>query len=127
MQIMFSIEAPPSANTCYRSVGSKVLKSSAYRDWIAKAAGDVLLQVGFMEPLDGPLKVQLTATPKDHRLRDLDNYFKPCLDLLEVARIIKNDRDVIEIHAHRNPPNKSHPHKVFMVVTTVAQGNQSVS
>ena len=120
MVITFTVDAPPSANIMYRAVPGKVLKSAEYRNWLKSAAVDFFQQRGIIAMLDGPTLVTIEAQPKDHRLRDVDNYIKPCLDLLEVVGLIKNDRDVTSIYAYRNAP-RSGLHQVTISVQTIGQ------
>ena len=111
----YKVAAPPSANVMYRHVGSKVLKSKAYRDWLADACCEIYAK-GYPTPMDGPLRVSITVQPHDRRLRDLDNYAKPCLDLLEAAAVISNDQDVVSLQMFRHHPNKELLHTVTLAV-----------
>ena len=69
------------------------------------------------ERLSGPVKVHIVAFPKDQRLRDVDNYCKPILDLLEAA-VLEDDRQVTVLHVERQPAT-GEPHVVHIHVSTL--------
>lgn len=101
---------PPSVNTYYRHVGSKVLISKAGRKYRKRVAEEVFCQVasgGLPARVPGRVSVEILATPPDRRVRDLDNTLKATLDSLQAAGVIENDclidRLVIERRPHQSP------------------------
>jgi crossover junction endodeoxyribonuclease RusA len=99
-----TIPLPPSINSYHRSVTlrsgiSKVLISKHGRKW--KKAALLAVQLQWRgNPLEGDVRVSIVAYFRDRR-RDADNILKPCLDLLQAAGVMVNDRQVWEIHLYR--------------------------
>lgn len=115
---VMTLPAPPSANKMYRYAGNRVLKSSAYRQWL-KECDALIWQKGWRDQMTGPLRVRIHITPKDNRLRDIDNYIKPCLDVLESAGVIENDRLVVTLEVERFSPRGGHPHTVQILADAI--------
>src|SRR4051812_32222866 len=81
---------PPSANRLWRNVpGKGTLKSAAYRAWISKATGEIMIQRG--KPVRGAYRLTIVAVRPDLRARDIDNLAKPVGDLMASAGIVQND------------------------------------
>lgn len=68
-----------------------------YRAWKAHAALTARL-VFNDEPWDSLVALEIEVRCKDNRRGDLTNYVKAVEDALEVAGVIKNDKQVIEQH-----------------------------
>jgi len=101
--VKLTVPLPPSVNSYHRSIPmsngtSKVLISRDGRAWKKKA----LQLVAMQRPgaLTGDVEIVLEVYFKDRR-RDLDNAAKPLLDLLQAARVIENDRQVVDLHMMR--------------------------
>ena len=47
------------------------------------------------EPIEGDIKIELVFHGKENYRKDLDNLSTTVFDLLQKARIIKNDKDVV--------------------------------
>jgi Holliday junction resolvase RusA-like endonuclease len=100
--ISIDFPVPPSANKMY-SVGisritrkPSVFKSTRYRQWI-KEAGQTVMVSGVMrgvKPISGPFKAIITVD-KQMSQADLDNLYKPCLDLAQRLQIITNDKNQV--------------------------------
>lgn len=52
------------------------------------------------------LSINITATPPDRRVRDLDNILKSLLDSIVYAGVIHDDSQFDEIHMFRSEPSK---------------------
>jgi crossover junction endodeoxyribonuclease RusA len=97
--IRIALPYPPTVNTYWRHVGSKVLISEGgkkYRErifWIIREAG--------LQPLEGRLSVNLEVNPPDKRTRDLDNLPKALLDALTHARLWSDDGQIDDIRIRR--------------------------
>jgi len=103
-----TLPAPPPLNVMYRYANSRVLKSKPYRDWLREA--DVLMHsvAGWPPRCLDEVTIDIVAQPKDRRIRDVDSYAKPILDLLEL-RVLGNDQQVAVLHVERlAPPAAQH-------------------
>jgi Holliday junction resolvase len=49
------------------------------------------------EPLEGKLSMEVILVLPNHRKRDIDNMLKSLWDVLEKAKVIKNDNQIYEI------------------------------
>jgi Holliday junction resolvase RusA-like endonuclease len=107
----FNLLAPPSANRIWRVSHNRVHKSPLYKMWLDDEGYHARSQFGREcphEPLEGDISVALVVRPSDKRLRDIDNYCKPILDLLQHAGIIKNDQSVVSLSVVRGPMALTH-------------------
>ncbi len=93
---------PPTVNTYWRHVGSRVLISEKGK----KYKRDIqLLALTWKRPkLLGRLSVHIKAFPPDKRARDLDNLLKVTLDSLQDAGLFENDSQIDEIFIQRKSP-----------------------
>lgn len=80
---------PPSANTIWRAVNGRTIKSLAYRKWLK--AGHELITLQKPVKVLGRYKLTIVATRPDNRARDIDNLAKPTSDLLKLAGVIEDD------------------------------------
>lgn len=85
---------PPSVNTYWRHVGSKVLVSAQGRKY--RSDVEVIAFAKFMRRVEchGELELLVDLYPPDNRRRDIDNPVKALLDSLQAARIFENDNQV---------------------------------
>ena len=93
---------PPSVNSCYRSFGKKVVKSTklkAFEQQILQFF-DEQEQDDDIMMLSGPLKLTVHFSLKGKRSIDLDNLLKALIDGLE-GILFENDKDILEIHAEK--------------------------
>lgn len=72
---------PPSVNTYWRHVGSRVLISKAGREYKKHVAFICYQQR--IEKITGTVFMQIDFYPPDRRRRDIDNVLKPLLDAIE--------------------------------------------
>lgn len=115
-----TLPAGPSTNNMYRSIGSgRVLKSREYRAWLAECNTRIQLETNQFMQLTGQVAVKVTVFPKDKRLRDIDNYAKACLDVLETSGIIANDKQVKQLELYRAEPH-GNGHEVEISVKTLS-------
>lgn len=84
----FSVPPPPTANLIWRHARGRHFKSRDYQAWMTEAG--MLLNAQRARPIPGPVSISIVA-PENGR-RDLDNYFKPTVDLLCQMQIIDGDR-----------------------------------
>lgn len=86
------LDMPPSANRMWRKGPFGMHPSAEYKAWKTAAATEVMAaRKGKSE--EGPAEVIIIAK-QTHKLRDLDNLIKPCLDALELGGLLKNDNQV---------------------------------
>jgi len=96
---------PPSANTYWRFVSGRVLKSKKARQYI-RTIGELWIVHKAQTKSkafsgDERLKAEIQVFPPDRRKRDLDNLLKVLLDSLEAAGLFKNDEQIDEIRIRR--------------------------
>lgn len=100
-QIALRLPWPPTMNTYWRSVGTKVLiseKGRLFRKHVAALVG-----IKGHPHLGGRVAVWIDAYPPDRRQRDLDNLLKPVLDALAHANVYDNDEQIDELLIRRKP------------------------
>jgi len=97
----FTLPWPPSMNHYWRNVAGRTLISREGRQYRQKV---VVHRPPFMKPIDGRVKVCITANPPDRRRRDLDNMLKPLLDALTHAQVWWDDSQIDDLHIVRGLP-----------------------
>lgn len=90
-----TIPYPPSANSLWRAVGGRNIKSEPYRSWLRTAGW--LVQGQRPDKVSGPYRMRLEAQRPDKRRRDLGNLEKPVSDLLVACGVIRDDCDAQRI------------------------------
>jgi crossover junction endodeoxyribonuclease RusA len=95
MTLHFDLPYPPSVNHYWRRVGARTLISRAGRAFRERVCS--LLAARRVEPLDGPLAVQIDVFPPDHRRRDIDNLQKALLDALQHGRAYHDDSQIVSL------------------------------
>ena len=86
---------PPSINSYWRHVGSRVLISKPgrqYRQDVTELCRDRRLEM-----LLGQLIVDITLYPPDRRRRDVDNSLKALLDALQHGGVYADDSQVVQL------------------------------
>jgi len=80
---------PPSVNSLFTNRRGGRAKTKAYDAWIVEAGTQLMTQ----RPKKhlGAVNVAITVGLPDKRNRDLDNLFKPILDLLVRHQVIQDD------------------------------------
>ena len=95
-----SLPVPPSANELHRVVRGRLIRSKAYRTWLAQASQlAALLAASKRIPTLAHCRVVIAA-PVGYR-RDLDNMAKPVLDALQKAGVLEDDRYVESVTVKR--------------------------
>lgn len=89
---------PPSANSIWRSVNGKVLRSAEYRQWLQATAWDIKAQAGSRR-MRGAYEAEIIFGRPDKRRRDLDNRIKPLSDALVEAGVVRDDSLCVRIVA----------------------------
>lgn len=95
MTLHFDLPYPPSVNHYWRRVGARTLISRAGRAFRERVCS--LLAARRIEPLGGPLAVQIDVFPPDHRRRDIDNLQKALLDALEHGGAYHDDSQIVSL------------------------------
>lgn len=91
----FELPYPPSVNHYWRRVGPRTLISRGGRAFRQSVCS--ILAAMDVEPLDGPLEVDIKVFPPDRRRRDLDNIPKALLDALEHGGAYQNDCQIVKL------------------------------
>ena len=101
---MFEMELPypPSINHYWRRVGLRTLISREGRRFRQHVLA--LLAARRVQPLDGPLAVEVEVHPPDNRRRDIDNVQKALLDALQHAGVYADDSQVVRLAIQKCPP-----------------------
>jgi len=86
----------PKSNRYIRRKGGAVFKPPRVKNWEARAIWEIRQQYEG-EPLDGPLSVEIILILPNRRKRDIDNMLKSLWDVLERAKVIKNDNQIYEV------------------------------
>ena len=85
---------PPSVNHVWQHGKHGSYKAPAYKRWIAEAGWQIATQAP--RSFSGDVAVEMRVGPRDKR-RDLDNFAKGPLDLLQARGIVANDRNVVDL------------------------------
>ena len=86
---------PPSVNHYYRHVGPRTLISREGRRFRENVAS-VLAGLG-VQPLAGPLDVEVGVFPPDRRRRDLDNCLKSLIDAIQHGGAYEDDSQIVRL------------------------------
>ena len=103
--IELELPYPPSVNHYYRHVGPRTLISREGRRFRERVCA--LLAKAGVDPITGPLRVEIEIYPPDRRRRDLDNLQKALLDSLEHGGLYRDDSQIkkLEIEMCECVPN----------------------
>lgn len=102
--MIIELPYPPSLNSYYRHVGSKVMISKngrLFRDQVNQIAILDNVQNKFN---DKDLQVVITLYPPDRRKRDIDNVLKCLFDSLTHAKVWHDDSQVKRMFVEKNEP-----------------------
>ena len=86
----------PKSNRYIRKRGGVVFKHPRVRNWEVRAVWEIKQQYKG-EPLEGKLSMEVILVLPNHRKRDIDNMLKSLWDVLEKAKVIKNDNQIYEM------------------------------
>jgi len=102
--VEIEVPYPVSTNRYLRHVGSRVLISREGRRYRKRVAA-TLAALG-IQPLDGPLVVEIELYPPDRRRRDVDNAQKVLLDALEKGGAYHDDSQIVRLVTEKRDPVK---------------------
>ena len=93
--LKFKLPYPPTINTYWRYVGSRVLISRGGRNYRKKVMQ--YLKSRGIEKLIGPLSINIELYTPDRRRRDIDNVLKAMLDSLQWGRVFEDDNQIFRL------------------------------
>ncbi|WP_448587254.1 RusA family crossover junction endodeoxyribonuclease [Thermocrinis sp.] len=96
IEIHLSSLPVPKSNRYIRKKGGVVFKPPRVKNWEARAIWEIRQQYDGA-PLEGPLSVEIILVLPNRRKRDIDNMLKSLWDVLERAKVIKNDNQIYEV------------------------------
>ncbi len=102
--IKITLPYPPSVNRLWRHVGHRVLVSKEGRQYRVQVA--MALRMAGIEPLEGPVSLEIVLQPPDRRRRDLDNCLKILIDSLEHGGAFADDSQVKRLLVEWGDPVK---------------------
>jgi Holliday junction resolvase RusA-like endonuclease len=104
---------PPSVNTYWRHVGSRVLVSKKGRQYQAEVSS--LLNRKRVKTLDGDLIVDIRLVPPDRRRRDVDNSLKALLDAMQFGGAYHDDSQIVRLTVEKVAPVPRNPRAEVVV------------
>ncbi len=96
IEIVLSGIPVPKSNRYIRRKGGKVFKPPRVKNWEVRALWEIKEQYK-NDPLDGKLSMDVLLILPNNRKRDIDNMLKSLWDVLEKAKVIRNDNQIYEI------------------------------
>ena len=95
--VTLTIPLPPSLNNIFfnRPHGGRS-KTTEYKNWVELASWEIRKQRPKM--IEGDAAIHLTIE-RPNAQSDLDNRIKAVLDALQKAGVLKNDRQIVDLHA----------------------------
>lgn len=97
---------PPSVNHLWRRVGPRTLLSREGRVYRQRVGA--LLAAHGIQPLAGPLTVEIEMYPPDRRRRDIDNLQKCLLDALAHGGAYQDDSQILHLEIWKRQPLPPH-------------------
>jgi crossover junction endodeoxyribonuclease RusA len=97
--IELELPFPPSVNHYYRRVGPRTLISREGRRFRERVCA--VLAATRVDPLAGPLTVEIEIYPPDRRRRDIDNVQKALLDALQHGGAYRDDSQIEDLRIKR--------------------------
>ena len=99
MMVEFELPYPPSVNHYWRRVGARTLISRGGRAF-REAVCTILRERG-VQPVSGPLAMEVVIWPPDRRRRDIDNVQKALLDALQHGGLYEDDSQIVKLDIER--------------------------
>ena len=90
----------PKTNRYIRTRRGKVFKPPRVTLWETRALWEIMQQYSG-EPVEGKLSVEIVIKLPNRRRRDIDNMLKSLWDILERAKVIKDDNQIYEIRTQK--------------------------
>jgi Holliday junction resolvase RusA-like endonuclease len=100
--IEIDLPYPPSINHYWRRVGPRTLISREGRRFRQRVLA--ILADRCVQPLVGPLAVEVEAFPPDNRRRDIDNIQKALLDALQHGSAYADDSQIVHLVIDKREP-----------------------
>lgn len=97
--LILELPSPPSVNHYWRRVGARTLISRQGRLFRERVCAQ--LAAARVQPLAGPLAIEVDVYPPDRRRRDLDNLLKSLLDAIEHGHAYHDDSQIARILVER--------------------------
>jgi Holliday junction resolvase RusA-like endonuclease len=95
---------PPSINHYWRRVGVKTLISREGRRFSERVVAT--LAALRVQPMNGPLAVEVDIYPPDRRRRDIDNVQKALLDALQHGGACADDSQIVRLALTKREPTE---------------------
>ena len=89
---------PPSANSIWRAIGSRVIKSAEYRKWLEETAWEIRQCAG-PGCVEGGYALHVQFVRQSKRKSDLDNMIKPLSDAIVRAGLVQDDHYCMSVKA----------------------------
>ena len=99
--LSFKLPWPPSVNRYWRRGRGRTHLSDAGRQYREDGTAAILADTGLPDTIECDVAVIARLHPPDYRRRDTDNVLKPLLDLLEHVGVVRDDNQVVDVHALR--------------------------
>lgn len=103
---LFTLPYPPSNNRYYRHMRGRTMLSKEGRAY--RQAAMLLAATPFL----GIVRCTIDVFPPTRWGQDLDNIPKAICDAIQAAGILKNDRQIGELHVHRREKDSLAPRVV---------------
>jgi Holliday junction resolvase RusA-like endonuclease len=100
--IEIDLPYPPSINHYWRRVGPRTLISREGRRFRERV--QAILAGMKIEPLAGPLEMEVRIHPPDNRRRDIDNVQKALLDALQHGGAYGDDSQIVKLTITKGLP-----------------------
>lgn len=100
----FILGWPPTSNHFWGACGNNRYLKPEYKQFLTESA---LIIAGTRLKVAPGYFVEITATPPDNRVRDLDNVIKPILDALTRCGVWSDDKLVVKLNAEKTEPEKN--------------------
>jgi Holliday junction resolvase RusA-like endonuclease len=102
MMLELELPYPPSINHYWRRVGTRTLISREGRRFRQRVVD--ILEARRLEPLVGPLAVEVEFHPPDPRRRDIDNVQKALFDALGHGGAFQDDSQIVRMSVAKHDP-----------------------
>ena len=100
----FELPYPPSINHYWRRVGPRTLISREGRRFRERVLA--ILAALRVQPMNGPLAVEVDIYPPDRRRRDIDNVQKALLDALQHGGAYADDSQIVRLALAKREPTE---------------------
>lgn len=100
-----------------------VMKSKEAREWMKRAVArlQVVKMQTHLHTIEGPVALSMDVY-REQNSGDLDNYYKGICDALQEARILRDDKQVVEHRRCRNLIDRKRPRYELILHVLESQG-----